>query len=93
MKTIYLLKRVAGIFAWTAGGALLLIALLLGYLWWQNNRQVLLPAPTGPYAVGRVGYDWVDETRAESLRNGADTRRELAVWIWYPAAVTPTSQP
>ena len=93
MKPIILLKRTAKILGWTMGSGLLLIALLLGYLWLQNNRNVLLPAPTGPYAVGRVEYDWVDDTRPESLRNGADTKRELAVWIWYPAAVTPASRP
>jgi dienelactone hydrolase len=93
MKPIILLKRTAKILGWTMGSVLLLIALLLGYLWLQNSRKVLLPAPTGPYAVGRVEYDWVDETRPESLRNGANTKRELAVWIWYPAAVSPTSQP
>lgn len=93
MKPVIFLKQTARIIGWTVGGGLLLVALLLGYLWLQNDRKVLLPAPTGPYAVGRVGYDWVDETRPESLRNGADSKRELAVWIWYPATVTPASRP
>jgi hypothetical protein len=45
-----------------------------------------LPAPAGPFAVGRVSYHWVDAKRSDS--NGA---RELLVYVWYPAA-TPTSQ-
>jgi dienelactone hydrolase len=34
-----------------------------------------LPAPTGPYAVGRIGYQWTDAPRS----------RDLMVYFWYPA--------
>ena len=54
MKTIDWLKRMARISVWTVSGVLLFIVLLLGYLWIQDNRNVILPTPTGPYAVGRV---------------------------------------
>lgn len=40
-----------------------------------------LPAPTGPYRVGRRSIHWIDESRREP--DGAP--RELLVWIWYPA--------
>jgi dienelactone hydrolase len=86
MKTVFWLKRIAIFLGLTVGGGLLFVAVVLGWLWVQNNRKVVLPAPTGPYAVGRAEYDWVDETRGESLRKGTDTKRELVVWIWYPAA-------
>lgn len=90
MKTKKLLKRIAEAFGWTVGGVLVFVALLLGYLWIQSNRKVILPAPTGAYAVDRAEFDWVDETRNESLLKGSDTKRELAVWIWYPVAATQT---
>ena len=45
---------------------------------------VRLPTPAGPYAVGRVAFDWTDPARA-SLGTGSSPRRELLVWVWYPA--------
>ena len=42
--------------------------------------------PTGPNAVGRVSYDWLDQDRAEIYSTDPDDRRELVVWVWYPAA-------
>lgn len=44
-----------------------------------------LPAPTGPEAVGRVLLRWRDDSRPETLSNRAGDRREVTVWIWYPA--------
>ncbi|HEY0995026.1 MAG TPA: hypothetical protein VGD77_03445 [Gemmatimonadaceae bacterium] len=42
------------------------------------------PAPSGPFAVGRRAFTWVDSAR----RDPADgTRpREIPGWVWYPAA-------
>ena len=51
-----------------------------------------LPAPTGPHAVGRVSYDWVDSTRAETYSADPAARRELVVWIWYPAGQEPAGE-
>lgn len=45
-----------------------------------------LPVPTGPYAVGRVTYHWVDSARPETLTPAADDQRELNLLVWYPAA-------
>jgi predicted dienelactone hydrolase len=50
-----------------------------------------LPAPTGPYPVGRREFDWIDASRAEIYAAGA--RRELAVFVWYPAAPSPEAAP
>src|SRR5690242_8131859 len=44
-----------------------------------------LPAPTGPYGVGRVEYHWIDSTRTETFDNSPGARREMAVYVWYPA--------
>jgi hypothetical protein len=44
-----------------------------------------LPEPTGEHAVGRLSYDLVDSTRIEIYAANEDDRRELAVFVWYPA--------
>jgi hypothetical protein len=44
-----------------------------------------LPEPTGQHAVGRLSYDWVDSDRAEIYATNRDDRRELVVFVWYPA--------
>ncbi|MGA8503408.1 MAG: hypothetical protein WB683_17785, partial [Candidatus Sulfotelmatobacter sp.] len=44
-----------------------------------------LPAPRGKYAVARIGYDWVDRSRPETLSPIPDAHREIMVYVWYPA--------
>jgi predicted dienelactone hydrolase len=44
-----------------------------------------LPPPTGPYAVGRVSTGWVDAARVDPFASSPDQKRELVVWLWYPA--------
>jgi dienelactone hydrolase len=65
--------------------SLLGIAGLLGLLLLDHNRDTTLPAPTGPFAVGRTTYVWSD-AQADPLAPQPDTKRELVAWIWYPAA-------
>lgn len=43
-------------------------------LWIESQTGYVLPAPTGPLAVGRSVYDWHEGPR------------EVLVWVWYPAA-------
>lgn len=43
-----------------------------------------LPAPTGPFEVGRMEFDWVDSSRLDS--DSPTGHREIAVWLWYPAS-------
>jgi Platelet-activating factor acetylhydrolase, isoform II len=45
-----------------------------------------IPAPSGPFAIGRVIYDWVDTARSETLSGVPNAPRELVVDVWYPAA-------
>jgi Platelet-activating factor acetylhydrolase, isoform II len=52
----------------------------------RRNQTLVLPALTGPYAVGRMEYDWTDQSRTDPLAPRAGTKRELVVWAWYPAA-------
>ena len=51
-----------------------------------------LPAPTGRHQVGRVSLDWVDPDRAEIYSSNPQDRRELVVWIWYPATPAPDAE-
>jgi predicted dienelactone hydrolase len=62
------------------------IALLLGWLRLEHGLPLSLPTPTGPYTVGRVVYHWVDDSRPDILAPAAGLKRELMVWVWYPAA-------
>ena len=68
------------------------IAILLGLLWLDHNRETTLPTPTGPFAVGRTQYVWSDAAQAEPLAPQPGTKRELLAWIWYPAAPRQPSQ-
>src|SRR4051812_4117836 len=67
---------------------LLVLVVILGgaaaYGWLRYNQQVVLPQPTGKYAVGRAGFDWIDQNREESFSSDPAAKRELMVWVWYP---------
>ncbi|HMD89170.1 MAG TPA: hypothetical protein VKF38_08405 [Anaerolineaceae bacterium] len=59
----------------------------------SRNQPLQLPAPTGPYRVGRSIFDWVDQNRTDPLADQANLKRKLAVWIWYPAQPGASSTP
>jgi predicted dienelactone hydrolase len=61
-------------------GLSLLLTLILAI-----SSQLELPAPTGPYVVGRRVYKWVDTSRPEVLTEDANDVREVVVMVWYPA--------
>lgn len=58
----------------------------IGYVAIQRGRSITLPAPTGPYSVGRAMFDWTDHSRTDPYAPHPGTARELSVWLWYPAA-------
>ena len=78
-------KRFARLVLWSAVLLALSVVGLVVFLWVEHNRAVTLPIPTGPYGVGRVKYDWVDESRIDTLAAPSRQKRKLPVWIWYPA--------
>jgi predicted dienelactone hydrolase len=80
-----IMKRVVKAVAVLALIALGALAVLLAALWIDHGRSTPLPAPTGPYRVGRTTYIWTDETRVNPYAPVAGTKQNLAVWIWYPA--------
>jgi predicted dienelactone hydrolase len=51
----------------------------------DGARVSHLPAPSGPFAVGRVSYDWTDPSRSEPLSDKKGAHREVVVMVWYPA--------
>jgi predicted dienelactone hydrolase len=82
-----LLKKLAKILAALLVLFIAGIAAVLGLLRLEHGFAVTLPKPTGPFAVGRTLYEWVDNSRTDRLAPVAGQKRELIVWIWYPAAV------
>ena len=60
---------------------------LVGYVVISHNQPLVLPTPTGLYNVGRTEYDWADDNRIDPLSEKANEKRELLIWVWYPAVV------
>ena len=80
-------KRLLWVFGLLILAGIVLSAAGLAYLGVRRNQSVTLPAPQGPYAVGRIITQWTDETRPEELgaSSASGALRRLSVWIWYPA--------
>jgi dienelactone hydrolase len=76
------IRTVAGIALFTV----IAIAVLLGALWIDHTRETTLPTPSGPFAVGRVMYDWSDAATPDLIAPQPGTKRQVLAWIWYPAA-------
>lgn len=66
------------------------VGALLGSLWLEHRTEITLPTPTGPFAVGRSIEVWGDDT-PDPLAPLPGTKRELLVWIWFPAVAGPAS--
>ena len=67
------------------------IALFLAFLWLDHTRATALPTPTGSFAVSRRAYVWTDPAHLDPLAPRG-SKRELFVWIWYPAESRQPSQ-
>lgn len=87
------IKRITLLFLAAVAAGALLVGGYIGYLAISRQSVQELPAPTGAYVVGRMEQDWVDPTRSDPLAAQAGQKRELAIWIWYPAQTTAASQP
>jgi dienelactone hydrolase len=79
------LKRIGKWLAVAAAMGALAIGFFVASLWWEHNSSLELPRPTGPFAVGRVSTTWVDTDRVDPFAPAPAQKRELVVWIWYPA--------
>lgn len=82
-----LAKRLLGGFAALAGLGALGIAVLLALMWREHASSTTLPALTGHFHVGRTSYAWVNEKLTDDFAQSPGTKRQVLVWIWYPAAV------
>src|SRR5258706_13728786 len=51
-----------------------------------------LPLPSGPFAVGRVSFDWIDPNRAPDMAEDRGPHSELMVYLWYPTEATRRNQ-
>ncbi len=69
------------------------LALLLAFLWREHKTEITLPQPTGHFAVGRTTYAWINPAETDDLAPAPGTKREVAAWIWYPAAVAQSAPP
>lgn len=76
-------RGVAGLVALAVAG----IGILAVSLRVEHHQSTALPVPTGPFAVGRTSYDWVDNATADPLAPKAGAKRELLAWVWYPVSV------
>src|SRR5262245_10213600 len=88
-----LARRILQAVKWLFVGGLAAFILIIGGLLMEGAREVSLPLPSGPHAVGRVIDDWVDPATIDPLSPAPGTTRELLVWIWYPAASTGAAAP
>ena len=75
-----------------AMSAVAAIALLLASMGLDHRVETILPAPTGPFTVGRTTFVWSDAAHTDPTAPQPGTKRELAAWIWYPAAPSKPSQ-
>ena len=89
MKQQRLLKRMFKCFLFLAVFGIVVVAVLIPSLWLEHRREIALPTPTGTFAVGRMICDWSDPQTLDTLAPVAETKRELLVWIWYPAEGEP----
>lgn len=66
------------------------IAALLRAMRVEHGVSTTLPDTTGPFAVARAVYDWTDDKTLDRLAPAPGTKRELLIWIWFPAAPGPS---
>jgi predicted dienelactone hydrolase len=86
MKLLRLIRSILRGFAVTAILVVVGLATVGALLWIEHRTAVRLPTPTGSLAVGRIIDIWTDDAPATPA-TVSQTKRELMVWIWYPAAV------
>jgi predicted dienelactone hydrolase len=80
------LKRLFKIFVRTVLVVVAIIILTLLSFWIELKFSKTLPTPTGKYQVGRMNLHLTDTARLDSLSPQPFSKRELMVWVWYPAS-------
>jgi dienelactone hydrolase len=72
--------------------ALAALVVLIAALWVDHWTATPLLPPSGSYKVGRSTYICTDQTRINPYAPVSSARQDLAVWIWYPAAPSPSAK-
>ncbi|MFN7995065.1 MAG: hypothetical protein U0Q18_15765 [Bryobacteraceae bacterium] len=62
------------------------VAVLLLVMWREHKTALTLPTPTGLFAVGRTTYTWTNQSEADEFAPSPGSKRQVLVWVWYPAA-------
>lgn len=92
-----MLRRTLAWLAKAAAAAVAIVLVLAGILllvMWQEHRTgIELPTPTGPFPVGRTAYAWTNEAGTGELAPAPGSKRQVLVWVWYPAARSPRGVP
>jgi hypothetical protein len=78
-------KRLAALMLMVIVGALILLRM-------QHNLPTALPLPAGKFLVGRTSFDWIDAARIDPFAPQRGAKRELTVWVWYPASPEKSSR-
>lgn len=81
-KRLLRVTKIAGCLALTLFVGSFVFVAVLGS---QQPEHVTLPKPSGPFSVGREGFDWTDTKREDVLAPQKGVKRALTGWIWYPA--------
>lgn len=85
---LHLIKRLLRIFFRVALFGITILLLILFSFWIEIKSNITLPKPTGQYQTGRIALHLTDTSRIDSLSPSPHTKRELIVWIWYPAHIS-----
>ncbi len=83
-------------YQWITKLAVLVVVLLISGVFQTSSHvaaqspttatDVTFPDLTGPYKVGRVAYEWVDQSRDETCADIPGLKRDLMVYVWFPAS-------
>ena len=85
------IKRAINVLAALVVLAIVGLAALFALLWRDHRTATTLPEPTGHFAVGRTTYTWMNDAERDELAPSPGTKREVVVWMWYPAATSATT--
>ena len=87
------LKLIGKWLAVCAGVGVFASALVMASLWVEHDQPLELPSPTGSFSVGRTSAVWVDSQRTDPFAPSVGQKRELVVWLWYPARSVDSTTP
>lgn len=63
------------------------VAILLLLMWREHRTSLMLPAPTGAFAIGRTAAVLSKGTDRNSDAPDSRSGQALMTWMWYPASL------